>query len=137
MPWRIAAASSASSPFALKVLPLGCTVTWNGPAAAGALVMFGYPRRLASLDQRRDFALNPEPTRRTAGPLPARARADRRLRRRRIAGRELLARPGPPARPDLLAGKDRGTARAVHHTSAGRSRQCPHAGATGGPRHPC
>src|SRR6476620_5131284 len=44
MPWRMAAASSASSAFALKVLPLGCTVTWNGPAAAGAVVMFGYPR---------------------------------------------------------------------------------------------
>src|SRR4051812_29661733 len=48
MPWRMAAASRASSALVLKVRPLGCTVTWKGPAAASALVISGYPRRLGS-----------------------------------------------------------------------------------------
>src|SRR4051812_27139891 len=102
MPWRMAAASRASSALVLKVRPLGCTVTWNGPAAAGALVMFRYPRRLASLDQSRDFALKPEPSRRPAGALQARARAGRRLRRRWLAGGTTAARTGPPAGIDVL-----------------------------------
>src|SRR6478609_8334558 len=73
MPWRIAAASSASSPFALKVLPLGCTVTWKGPAAAGALVMVGILDGSSSLDQNGILPSNQSPL----GARPARFRRAR------------------------------------------------------------
>src|SRR3954465_15910979 len=117
MPWRMAAASSASSALALKVRPLGCTVTWNGPAAAGALVMFRYPRRLASLDQSRDFALKPEPSRRPAGALAAPPRAGRRMRRRRLARGTTAEWTRRPARTDVLRRTRRGLARTGHHSA--------------------
>ncbi len=72
-PWRMAAESSASSALALKVRPLGCTVTWKGPAAASALVMFGYPRSWFSLDATGILPSNQSPL----GAHPARFRRQR------------------------------------------------------------
>src|SRR5437764_878979 len=73
MPWRMAAGRMASPASAKKVRPLGCTMIWNGPAAAVAAVMLSISSGLFDVVSEGIVPSNQTPL----GALPARFRRPR------------------------------------------------------------